>query len=316
MNIILLNLNTLKKMKINLLSLFVVLFIIVCTSCSGDEPKSGTNDNQSPTYTDDGDHTLKIYFLARKPWTGTYYFERHDSKRDRQRVYIQFVQGGDDFGTGTMTVSNNGKPEDYKLNFRLIGNKVVAKVSYDNSVSNDNVIEVIFEYRDGLLYMTSNNFAPIVLGRDWEIFSDARGIHKDQSRFVYKVWLHENGMNILDFRSGARRIFQLEAPGSDKYNYYDTFYGANAYTDECDCFDLYCPTENTIRFDGYASTHSWDIIEVTEEKMVLQGFRKGITDVFYAASKDILPKEIIRNENDEYYHGEFYYITAQWQIGG
>lgn len=289
---------------------------MMCFSCSNEEPKVDTSDNE-PTIEVDGDNSddetpqITMDILTGKPWLGRYFIEYKDGDANYQRVVITFKGLDEISGSGKMTVTNDDTSSEHQFDFKIIGDTVMCNVLSSEDKARECETNVYFKFRDNLLYLESPGFEPIILGKNDEVFSDATGPlginFKTLPDKICNLWLHENRMNILFwFSIGGGCVYQLTEPGSKKYNYYDSSNNNLFQMDEI--------SENmTITFYGWAHTLSWKPKVVTDNVLVLQDDINDdvkIVDVFYAASKDVLPKHVAMNYHD------LFYITAPWGIGG
>lgn len=266
---------------------FVLTFFMMCVSCTDDEPKL---NKESTSDTDDGhpgrdteNKNIDIKYLASGSWLGRYYPNRQNHQSNSKIIDVKFVPKDAFSGTGTMTVEkHNGSyvtnTTKYELTFEIIDNEIKCFAEKDGVY-----YDMLFEFREGLLYMDAPDIASAFLGKDKEVFSDIEGLMVDKSILVYKVWLHENGRNILDFRLDTghpARVVQLIEPESVHFNYND--YGNHK---------VYNYVPNKIKFSFAKKNMAWNIIELTEDKMVLKGYNDECEHVYYAASPDIVPKE-------------------------
>lgn len=315
-------------MKVRILSILVILCMAVCVSCSGDEPKtekgkdtssteigggespddpngndSASDDDESSSNQDSESENeepkISISDLTVKTfWTGYYYYERKIDSKPFEAISVRFNNGTGYSGTGEINVwGSPSKGGYYKLEFNIVGSKVIGTVNDKNG----NPQDVIFKYKDGLLYVESDYFAPAILGCGNVIYSDSEGIFEDKSNMVYKVWLHENGMNILDLSDkNLPRIFQLISPRTKKFNYYDI---PEKYTEGKTVYDF---VVDTITICGRLNWYAWYVKEVTEDKMILQGFHDNFVDVYYAVTADVLPNVMIDRDSK----------TKEWGVGG
>lgn len=282
-----------------------ILCMAFFMSCSDDAPKQDTkpttgsnNDNQNG---EDGS-VIKMSDLTSDTWSGTYYYARRASYTVYETVDINFVHHDDKNGIGRMIVKECGgytvnKSNIYQFDFQIEGRQVVCQATKLYAEEDEKAITILLEWCDGMLYLKGPNFAPVLLGKGVAVLSDADGIIQDKSELVNQVWLHENGLNILDLRrdiSYAPRAVQLVEPGSLRFNF--DLYGNS---------DFYNYIENSICFNASGKQLLWTIIELSEEKMILKGYKDDIEDVFYAASPDIVPLIHVPNM-----------FGAPWGIGG
>lgn len=284
-------------MKIKIWSLLAVICMVMCASCSDDEPKTDQNGN---------DLNLTISNLTEQSWEGSYYYARRASYLVFDNAKASFKQRVGQVGTGELIVSGSGdKYTQYFFDFQIKGNKVVCKAvcpqtpeDWDNYYANpDKVkkdIDITFEYRDGYLYLTAPDCARVILGKGTPVHSDADGIIQNNPDPHYKMWVHENGKNVLDFRQpGSSFLYQLVEEDSSEYNFFDS--GSITYN----------YIENSIAFSGTGSRMLWNVKEISDDKMVLQGYKDEHEDVYYAKTLDLTrptPPWIIRD--------------ADWAVGG
>lgn len=276
------------SIRILIRMLGMVIIASFCVSCTGDEPKSNnmgkpstsTTDNEKPG-SDFDNCEIDIKELTECSWLGRYYLE---PRNNSQLIEVTFTMYDANTGSGIMIVEgHNGTYttyiKRYKFIFEIIGNEIRGtKKTGDTSIVN-----IKFEYREGLLYIDAQDIVPAILGKGKEVQSDVNGILEDKSNLVYKVWLHENGLNILDFRLDTghpARVMQLVESGSFLLNY-------NDYGDK----KVYSYTQKSISFSRSKNDLAWKIIKLTEDKMILKGYHDNFESVYYAASPDIVPTE-------------------------
>lgn len=298
--------------------LIAVLCMAVCTSCSDNEPDSPVdtvtkpNDND-PNDKDPGDKNeenddAQLLFVNKisGTWKGKYYDVRRPRNAHCIDIEASFAFTDKKRNRGVGTLKKSGYSFHYAFDFQLQDSVILCKgMSVSGSSSgmdytdNEKDIVIIFEYHNGMLFVDAPQMPYAYLGKDEEVLSDINGLMVNHEDLVYKVWLHENGKNILDFRKGrVPKIFQLVEAGSDKYDYFDSMYvGAS----------IYNFLENSIDFHGSMHTLAWTIKEITEDKMILRGQASSFDDVFYAASSDIVPIP-------EY--NTYSYAEKSWGIGG
>lgn len=288
-------------MKSKIWMLIAVLGMAICASCSDDEPKTepkGDEPTLDPLGPEEGDPDVededaviaeiaKLMNLTGKAWEGKYVFEKDVLWPGYEDVRISFKKnaGNVGVGTGTMIVRTDSEEPRYRFNYRITKDKRIVckavKTNWAGSVISD-TIDMTFEYQDGLLRLDAPERAPVLLGKNNKVYSDINGIFYRSAELLCKVWLHENGLNILDFSSLSDvRVIQLVEPGSEEYNYYDTL-RLDASTWEED-------RESIILFDGYCGSLYWYIEDLTPERMVLKGLWDDYEDVYYVTSRDILP---------------------------
>lgn len=139
--------------------------------------------------------------------------------------------------------------------------------------------------------------------------NESDGLTPNRYPMVCQLWLHENGINILDFRYDLHEtVIQLVKRGSKEYYFYDTSWGTCYLFDDREGY-------YDISFEGCCSNFLWKVKSVTADKLVLQGMYDDFEDVYYLASSDILPDPCQHLFSSTF--GEVYsYPYAEWIVGG
>lgn len=261
--------------------------------------------------------TIKMSNLTNGTWSGKYYYSHILYKKEYETIDVKFEQISNRNGIGTLTISgkkidkDTSKSETYNLNFSINGDKLLCKAKRQGATMEESNINILMEHKDGCLYLEAANMPPFIISNQGTVSSDVRGVfYIAPNATIRKVWFHENGMNILDFRKdGDEAIIQLVEPGSTEYNYYDTLWMGPLYDYNYD--------DSELVFSGYKGSKYWYICELTYDKMILQGRWDNFKDVYYVASEDILP-EPPKPYYDPYQplHGQIFYVTAPWGVGG
>lgn len=289
-------------MKVKVWSFITIFCMAVCLSCSDDEPKSDSNDNEltdsgqtdsdsndaedgdDPTDTEVIEPVISMEALTEKPWVGQYYFAHETGNVKFERVEVSFEPCEGLNGVGTMIVNNDGEVSEYKVDFTITRFQVeckATKVDKNSAMSQEENVDIAFVYNNGKLHLRAKNFPRVFLGNSSTILSDIKGEFNSNPNMIFQVWLSENGLNILDFRSNyMARVYQLVESGSKECNYYDT-----SWDNPILSYSFY--RDYAIHFDGFCAYIGWQISEITPERVVLT--RNSVDVVYNIATKDIIP---------------------------
>ncbi len=286
--------------------ILTILGVILLTACSDTEPKSTEGNGDEVPSPSNHDTTMETMAqITEGEWSGIYYYRRVADYMEYDYISsLIFNQKEGNFGIGKCYIIHDGPERDltdlslkrhkgysYYFYFYIEDNKIFCKnleeptPTYPYYPYFPQPATFTFEYKDGLLYMSSPLCHDLVLGKDRAIPSDANGIIVDDSNTVKnklkKVWLHENGRNILDFYHPIPRIMQLSADYNGKcdflveinngFQYYYTTYQLEAMT----------------KFNWYL--FCWTIKEISDTKLVLRGFMDDFDDVYYAVPPETVP---------------------------
>ncbi len=312
-----------------------LLALVIISACSDTEPKSGTNDDPASMTGDEDDdipgpwnkdkpfevsydeqslETMsQILKIANKYWWGAYYYRRVADYAQYEAIdYLEFKQTDGNVGTGKFTLYHVGPeidPDNFELisknysiyfDFYIVENKIFCKSreSYPfYTFARENYFT--FEYKDGRLYISAPFCHDMVLGKDKKIRSDVNGIIINDSEEVKnklkKVWLHENGRNIIDL--SYRQLIQLNANSPNGYNTFTTI----------DFFLYYYSTYRLELCTYGARMYCWTIKEISDTKLVLRGFMDDFDDVYYAVPRESVPY-LLWDKNPKREDG--------WDVGG
>lgn len=287
-------------------TLVVLILAVLCVACSdtepkggqGDEPPTGTSDDKDPSPDDETIVTVRNA-ISNSTWYGSYYYQREADLTIVDFTTVTFFYSYNNKGTGKLEVTRCGpRWENYKnalvcemtttlpFKFHIESNKIICESVHEkeNVDITGTPERFTLEYRDGLLALLSDFTGEIFLGKGQKVYSDVNGLFVDDSESVLnsisKIWVHENGQNFLDFRNLRKvDVFRINDEG------YRTF--------QTDGWAQYTFDDRTLyieRFEveEYGNVFMWTLLELTEDRMVLRGYRDNDEQVFHSLSPDQL----------------------------
>lgn len=240
-------------------------------ACSDNEPSAPSVDDKPDT---------ELMNDIKGLWTGEYYHYRDAARLSYEGLKISFTSA--DSGLLTITdVNQHGKT--YRFAYKTSGNLITCYAKpYSASNDNGETFVLTVEYLNGMLYPRNNEYKKFILGKNTVRVEGDGKIIEDQSELLKKVWLHENGLNVLDFASARPQAFQLNGKGRKDY---DVYYRWDAWNDR-----TYNYIENSIRLMSDTFYGLWTIQELTDNKLVLKSLNGKITDTYYAAKPSEVPQ--------------------------
>lgn len=260
-----------------------VLCLGLLCACSNDEPVNTTRqeDNKMPTV------TTKL--TARELsglWQGFRYVVTGDTYANGtvkgEHLYIRFKNETE----GTMTHEGVEGNVSYTFKYSIVDNKVECVCQSDAAPDEDTFV-LNLEYNGEYLSVTNTGLNTFVVAKNHYACTDRYGnVIKDNDKYLHRIWVHENGKNILDLKNLWN--IQLKEAGTKKYNFvnkpdkpiWDYEY---AY----DNVLIIGSFEYVSKPDHYKYDAVFSVIELTENKLVLSS---TTIDTYYPGDESDVPQ--------------------------
>lgn len=279
--------------KHKILILVTVLWVVTLCACSHDEPK--TSDGEQPgteqpgdEQPEDPDQPSAAVEAVLGTWTGGRYIT--DGKNySREEMELEFQKDGGTLLFSTWNENNNGKTVEkrYDLTYHVADDKIECQCT----PAAGEPFTLLLDVKEGTLLPQTEGFNQFILKRRkpgaTRVNVDTNGNIIDRSdKSLRKVWLHENGKNILDLVN--MQAVQLAEPASQAYDFYQKF----------DEWMAQPAGSSVLQVSFIPATHSralhwiWTVLEMTDDRMVLGSTLNGVQyiDVYYATNEAAVPK--------------------------
>ena len=245
----------------------IMLGLLLC-SCSDDEPNTGNDINEKPdTEQDDGNDNTgeSLESIIIGDWYAKCYDKENDSKT---QLSITFKEDGQ----GELKYNSDAS---YPLTYTIEADEV--RCLYHNAA--DETLNLMLELRNGMLYPTTDGVKQFILSQDYNcLYTNTDGkFIEDYYITLRKLWINDNGMNILDMRDNDIKVIQLTAPHALTYNYF--------------CMGgLECEYPRNIFFiNKEIGSMGWKIDELTDDKLVITGIGTKVTDTYRLGQESDIP---------------------------
>ena len=270
--------------------ILAVIAMSVFTACSDDEPKADDIVNQTPEQPDktpeendpDGDDVSIIDIKTLSgTWKGVCFIERGFASK-----YESLTLTFNSENSGTMVYENvNNRQQNYKIyNIAVDGNTITCTTVSSGSRGVSAELQTMkFEMRGEQLYPVTSGYEKFVLARDAGYYTDAKGeVIENKIDMLLKLWVNDNGMNIMNLESFSDpEFYQLAGPKSGEVDYYMPFSGPIEYEYLRNVFFI---EQNDPPFRG-----AWEIVELTENTLVVRGGNTKQTDTYHVGSEADIP---------------------------
>ncbi len=264
----------------------VMCMALLC-ACSSDEPvnKPEQEENKTPVVT-----PLKHGVLLGQ-WQGSRYVVTGDTyvreSLRSEELYIDFF----DKNMGTMTYKGVEGKVSYSFTYNINGNNVECLCNPVDAPEEESLV-LNLKYDGKYLQVTTPGLDTFVVSKDYCACTDRYGnVIKDNDKYLYRIWIHENGKNIMDLRNMLN--IQLKEAGTKKYNFvkktgklrwegeWISYYNNIIFINSFEYIEDYSKPFDLI-YDA-----RFRVIELTEDKLVLSS---STLDTYYPGDESDLPQ--------------------------
>lgn len=185
-------------------------------------------------------------------------------------------------GTGTLALTTTSGEKAYTLTYTASGDVIDCQCTSDaENPQTPGAFNLILRSRDGMLYPDSEGFRQFVLSKDENpLYTDTDGkFIENYFKLLHRVWISEDGLNILDFTARQVQTIQLIEASTSKFDYYGKWE-----------FDYKYPRNVLFLNNGTSSAFGgWYIKEVTNKKLVVTGLNTNTTQTFHVGTLSDIP---------------------------
>lgn len=308
------------KMIANIRALFLCLLMItftgIVTGCNEDEPKESEeteqpNDEDTPGEGTSGESQTEATYnaLIHKYWHGSNYIVK-DLSWSTDYLYIEFEPDG----TGRLDYNCFDKADEdcyfkrgrHDFTYTVNGNTIecaVFKNTTCKSSADKSCKPLKLEYLDGKLHVRTPELQPLILGRYVYVNTEGNIINLTKEA-VGKVWINENGKNIIDLKND--QMLRLKEKGSKNYDFYTSIIWRVS-----DLTPEYSGLRAVQMFYTCSWCWYWTVLDVTEDTLVLGASvgNKQYIRTYHAYDDANLPKptdfELIFSNSPMWISGNF-----------